>query len=637
MADSGFKPGSNEDLAAMAARFKAAGQHSHPQYPPLQALKKSMDPGVSTTSSDPQGAPPAGNSDEDLAALAASIRGHSAPPSAAHPTKNSDAELKMLAQKLGAAPTTATTDVGEIAKKLLSGGSKPQLGIEKEEAPVTEPSLLRTPSLTSSPFHVAVLIQHSRPLPDAQADNIGSAAPEEVPEEDPEVLPAERAREGGEQNLQNGDVDGSGADAKDESNEDSIEWVQYLDEESGCPYWYNTRTSETTWEEPIEDFALDESAAELLKDLSGLSGGRSSAEVREGFICPKCYLALTSQEELLRHCMTCAGKTPDTAARRGGKSKAASVPVSATIVPQKPQQHQSMTDRLLGYFGGCALDAMCHVYSSHSPYLQTACHVYRVTKDDSMDVKDMLDGAGQSGGQVVNLTEKQLRKLIGLNKRNKMLKSKLQKQTEKYNQNIKVLVERDRKYKVLLQKKEEHHLKEVHVLKEQNARLAKGIAQQHEEFKRKNFKVLKQNQSMGKQLSAALIQLQEKAQLETDNKIMPHLGKVLKKLLQLLMLDNASQFYRQSECIFVTFESLRQENFKMREYIKRLKRELSEQKSIVDTLKDATKDAHKKIYELESHKGSDSANADGGDGDGGMPVADLQPPTGDDDDAMASV
>jgi len=65
--------------------------------------------------------------------------------------------------------------------------------------------------------------------------------------------------------------------------------------------------------------------------------------------------------------------------------------------------------------------------------------------------------------------------------------------------------------------------------------------------------------------------------------------------------------------------------------------QLSEQKSIVDTLKDATKDAHKKIYELESHKGSDSANADGGDGDGGMPVADLQPPTGDDDDAMASV
>ena len=125
----------------------------------------------------------------------------------------------------------------------------------------------------------------------------------------------------------------------------------------------------------------------------------------------------------------------------------------------------------------------------------------------------------------------------------------------------------------------------MHVLKEQNARLAKGISQQHEEFKRKNFKVLKQNQSMGKQLSAALISLQEKTQLESDNKAM------------------------------------RQENLKLRQYIQRLQRELVEQKNIVGSLKDATKAAHKKIVELEGkvQLSRNSVELD----DDNMPVANL--------------
>ena len=27
-------------------------------------------------------------------------------------------------------------------------------------------------------------------------------------------------------------------------------WVQYTDEESGAPYWYNHDTGETTWDDP---------------------------------------------------------------------------------------------------------------------------------------------------------------------------------------------------------------------------------------------------------------------------------------------------------------------------------------------------------------------------------------------------
>eukprot|EP00954_Amorphochlora_amoebiformis_P013223 1038181-Amorphochlora_amoeboformis.AAC.1 len=41
--------------------------------------------------------------------------------------------------------------------------------------------------------------------------------------------------------------------------------------------------------------------------------------------------------------------------------------------------------------------------------------------------------------------------------------------------------------------------KEISFQLEQNARLARGLQQQHEEFKRKNLKILKQNQNVGQQ------------------------------------------------------------------------------------------------------------------------------------------
>mmetsp|Transcript_17262 Transcript_17262/g.24170 ORF Transcript_17262/g.24170 Transcript_17262/m.24170 type:complete len:521 (-) Transcript_17262:488-2050(-) len=506
------KPGSDEDLAAMAARFSAV------TIPP---------------NSDQQ--IPKANSDEDLAALAARIHAV-APTKNASPTsrpqdttKNSDADLRSLAQSIGAKPMNGGEDLNVIARQLLNG-SKGQSEAEDKTNHTEITEMNRNPGdempVCEIPQTQNGKIEHKGEVPGERSGKEGQANPEEV---------------------------------KDSG---TFEWVQYLDEESGCPYWYNTETEETTWEEPTEDFAIDDSAAELLE--RGLNEiHEKHKDVREGFICPKCMLDLGSQEGLVAHCKSCAGK--------GGSPRA---PISkAPGVPMAPPKSMTMTDRLFGYFSAGQ-------------------------KDETIDVKDMLGEAGTSGGQIVNLTEKQLRKLIGLNKRNKALKSKLQKQTEKYNQNIKVLVERDRKYKILLRNKEEHHLKEVHVLKEQNARLARGIAQQHEEFKRKNFKVLKQNQAMGKQLSAALISLQEKSQLENDNK------------------------------------QLRQDNFKLREYIKRLKRELEEQKNIVSTLKDATKDAHKKIYELESKSQLKKNLIEVDDEDDDMPVASI---TADQDPNMASV
>mmetsp|Transcript_29381 Transcript_29381/g.51571 ORF Transcript_29381/g.51571 Transcript_29381/m.51571 type:complete len:527 (+) Transcript_29381:211-1791(+) len=507
--------GSDADLAQLAQSFKDLG-------------------GAQKT--------PPKNSKEDLAALAARLRGDT-PAAAAQPTptqttptqggetkapsshhvaKNSDADLRLLAESIGAAPKQGsnTGDLHDIAQQLLNPNQNKADGtVDRQQQPPIAP------------------------IPEGG---------EEEGEEDTQ------------QTQQAQQVDSKNGDKQDQhSYEDIVEdmgeihmehdWVQFVDEESGYPYWYNTKTQETTWEEPIEDFHIDESAAHLIQKDSA----NSANTPREGFICPKCMLEFNTQELLVQHCKTCtATRTDQAAAAANGPQTRAPVMNIAT----KPPKPQSIADRLFGYFGG---------------------------KRDDDDEKDFLTeaaGNGQ-GGQVVNLTEKQLRKLIGLNKRNKQLKNKLQKQTEKYNQNIKLLVDRDRKYKILLRRQEEQHLKDLHVLKEQNARLAKGISQQHEEFKRKNFKVLKQNQSMGKQLSAALISLQEKTQLESDNKTM------------------------------------RQENLKLRQYIQRLQRELVEQKNIVGSLKDATKAAHKKIVELEGkvQLSRNSVELD----DDNMPVANL--------------
>eukprot|EP00467_Chlorarachnion_reptans_P008633 CAMPEP_0114509360 /NCGR_PEP_ID=MMETSP0109-20121206/13166_1 /TAXON_ID=29199 /ORGANISM="Chlorarachnion reptans, Strain CCCM449" /LENGTH=445 /DNA_ID=CAMNT_0001688503 /DNA_START=85 /DNA_END=1422 /DNA_ORIENTATION=+ len=415
--------------------------------------------------------------------------GSVAPAAAGTPAKNSDEDLAALAAAYGVSPAKGNAAPGPdiIAQKLLSNGNS-----------------------------------------------------------DPPVLPIERTKDDIDAKNAPGDGEGDEEDEENEVEDDAPEWVQYIDEESGCPYWYNIHTGETTWEEPTEEFGIDESAAEVIeKDTSTPS--QKVNGVREGFICPRCMLDCGSQIQLVEHSKVCTAAV-------GPQTKA---PVAKI---QAQGRASTMAERLMGYF--------------------------TAPKDDSIDMKDMLVEAGSGGGQEVHLTEKQLRKLIGLNKKNKMLKAKLTKQTEKYNQNIKVLVERDRKYKLMLQKQEEKHMKEVHTLKEQNARLARGMAQQHEEFKRKNLKVLKQNQSMGKQLSGALLELQGKSQLETDNK------------------------------------ALREENFKLRQYIKRVQRELLETKNIATTLKDATRDAHKKIYELESKKQLEQANVSLPDTDF-MPVATL--------------
>mmetsp|Transcript_483 Transcript_483/g.965 ORF Transcript_483/g.965 Transcript_483/m.965 type:complete len:509 (+) Transcript_483:91-1617(+) len=462
------KPGSDEDLAALAANFRGA-------------------------SGNPAPAEPAKNSDQDLAALAARLRGEQAEegdpaPEIGHPAKNSDADLAALAASLGAAPQEGPNgaagegELHAIAQQLLKNDGSAQAAEPAEEKKGQLP--FESKSKEGS--------ERVKPALDG---------PVETPSGGKEV-----AVEAGEQTPAR------------EGKDSDYQWVQFYDEESDLPYWYNTVTGDTTWEEPLEDYVQDESAAQHLELMTPKTEG-----VREGFICPKCMKDFRSQQELVAHCKTCTATST-----AGPQSKPPRVP---------PPKGQSMSDRFFGLFGPA--------------------------KDEGSDVKDILAEAGTGGGQVVSLTEKQLRKLIGLNKKNKALKLKLQKQTEKYNANIKTLVERDRKYMMRLRKMEEDHLKEIHVLKEQNARLARGIAQQHEEFKRKNFKVLKQNQSMGKQLSQVLIQLQEKNQLEQDNK------------------------------------NLRQEALKMRQYIQRLQRELLEQKNIVVALKDASKAAHRKILELQ--------------------------------------
>jgi hypothetical protein len=50
-----------------------------------------------------------------------------------------------------------------------------------------------------------------------------------------------------------GRVEGGGAE-KDE--EDGSDWKEIMDAASGKPYYYNSKTNETTWENPLGDIAL---------------------------------------------------------------------------------------------------------------------------------------------------------------------------------------------------------------------------------------------------------------------------------------------------------------------------------------------------------------------------------------------
>ncbi|GAB5355737.1 hypothetical protein AAMO2058_000231200 [Amorphochlora amoebiformis] len=467
------RPGSDADLAQLAASFKSAGVI-------------------------PNGGQQTGkNSDEELAAMAAMLRGESPQitPAPVVPKKNSDAELRMLARSIGAAVQTPSQNLNEIAKKLMGpqASTQPQASGAQEGFQTDGKTDLRTK-------------EEEKPTP--EEEDISASNEEDMPVAD---IPRDSKSGGGKSTGINTGESKSG-------------WVQFWDDGSSCPYWYNTDTQETTWEEPDAPYDVDESAAHLLEDITP-----RESNTQEGFICPKCMVKFETQEVVLSHSKSCHAQGPQVPA------------------PKKPLPPKSMADRFFGYFGGSGSNM-------------------------TTDVDDMLKEAGapSAGGSVVNLTEKQLKKLIGLNKRNKVLKQKLLKQTEKYNANIKVLVGRDRKYKILLRKQEETHLKEVHVLREQNARLARGLQQQHEEFKRKNLKILKQNQNVGQQLSESLVKQKEK----------------------------------EKEC-----KAVKQENVKLRQYIQRIhkdvqryQKEALEQRNIVDALKEASKAAHRKIIELEGEK-----------------------------------
>jgi hypothetical protein len=215
--------------------------------------------------------------------------------------------------------------------------------------------------------------------------------------------------------------------------------------------------------------------------------------------------------------------------------------LSGVSIVQRPKapKPQSLSDRLFSFFGGASSAAKESAETS------------------------IISGTDANGSPQMVLTEKQVKKLLGLSRRNKLLKQKLSTQTEKYTNHIIQLVDRDRKYKILLKRRDETHAAEVQALREQNGRLAKGIAQQHDEFKKKTMKLVKQNQSIAKELSAAMGRLQDMKTLEQEVK------------------------------------SYRQANHKLMETVGKLKREMSEQASMITALKDATRAAGVRIMELE--------------------------------------
>ena len=169
----------------------------------------------------------------------------------------------------------------------------------------------------------------------------------------------EEGEEDTQQTQQAQQVDSKNGDKQDQhSYEDIVEdmgeihmehdWVQFVDEESGYPYWYNTKTQETTWEEPIEDFHIDESAAHLIQKDSA----NSANTPREGFICPKCMLEFNTQELLVQHCKTCTATRTDQAAQAAAAANGPQTRAPVMNIATKPPKPQSIADRLFGYFGG---------------------------------------------------------------------------------------------------------------------------------------------------------------------------------------------------------------------------------------------------------------------------------------------
>lgn len=56
-------------------------------------------------------------------------------------------------------------------------------------------------------------------------------------------------------------------------------WVRYFDENSGCEYYYNAMTGETSWEAPAH-YVTDESAMDLMTTVFSRTGGATSERLR---------------------------------------------------------------------------------------------------------------------------------------------------------------------------------------------------------------------------------------------------------------------------------------------------------------------------------------------------------------------
>eukprot|EP00954_Amorphochlora_amoebiformis_P010822 844872-Amorphochlora_amoeboformis.AAC.2 len=211
------RPGSDADLAQLAASFKSAGVI-------------------------PNGGQQTGkNSDEELAAMAAMLRGESPQitPAPVVPKKNSDAELRMLARSIGAAVQTPSQNLNEIAKKLMGpqASTQPQASGAQEGFQTDGKTDLRTK-------------EEEKPTP--EEEDISASNEEDMPVAD---IPRDSKSGGGKSTGINTGESKSG-------------WVQFWDDGSSCPYWYNTDTQETTWEEPDAPYDVDESAAHLLEDIT---------------------------------------------------------------------------------------------------------------------------------------------------------------------------------------------------------------------------------------------------------------------------------------------------------------------------------------------------------------------------------
>lgn len=364
---------------------------------------------------------------------------------------------------------------------------------------------------------------------------------------------------------------GPGAESEDASKPlPAHEWVQYFDSDSLCRYWHNVVTGETTWDEPQTGYDVDASAADILAQMSpdargtrspltvrktrglrspGFSspippitsftasstshrdvkrggGGGGNNTAREGFICPTCMTDFGSAQNLMNHSRVCRDKF---SAKSAPKSTAPKPParipgpepvVSTSTSPQarvrdipspryseRRRRPTSFSDKIFQFFGA---------------------------KDpESTPVASPVPGSSSRAA----LSDRQVKRLLSVTRRNRALKKKLSEQTEKYTNHIIQLVDRDRKYKILLKKRDEQHAMALRGLRNQNARLARGIEEQRREFEMDRLKLTKQNQGLAKELSGALARAEEEAQACGEAKRLCGENSVLRETIQKLKIE----------------------------------------------------------------------------------------------------